>query len=221
MSTLERARKENRPSILGGLVIFPLTKEGRGWVLSRPFQLRNPTPMHGAGAEFGIHPPNGALTGPRRKLASPKPPFVVRPALVSYTSFSSRGSSRGRGPRSPVCGWEKAKPEKLPLCSQPAQRARGAIRPLLGDGPNESALNTVTCVIPLTQMNAGRAAGDGCGLKDLLTEKMVLSQGAKRAASRGRSASPHQKTGLIRMNSQSLTLFWELLGGLQRVWSSL
>lgn len=116
-----------------------------------------------------------------------------------------------------MCGWEKAEPEKLPLCSGPAQKARGAIRPLLGDGPNESTLNAVTCVIPLTQMNAGKAAGEGCGLKDLLTEKMVLSQGAKRAATCGRSASPHQKTGSIRMDSQSLTLFWELLGDLRGV----
>lgn len=81
-------------------------------------------------------------------------------------------------------------PEKLPLCSRPAQGARGAIRLLLGDEPNESALNAVTCVIPLTRMNAGRAGGGSCGLKDLLTEKMGLSQGAERAASRGRSASP-------------------------------
>lgn len=52
---------------------------------------------------------------------------------------------------------------------------------------------------PFTRMNAGRAAGEGCGLKDLLTGKMVLSQGAKCAASRGRSASSHQKTGSIQM----------------------
>lgn len=90
-----------------------------------------------------------------------------------------------------MCGWEKAEPEKLPLCFQSAQVARGAIKPLLGDSPNESALDAVTCVIPLTRMNAGRAAGEGCGLKDLLTEKMALSQGTKRAASRCRSASPH------------------------------
>lgn len=154
--------------------------------------------MHGAGAELGIHPLKGDLIGPRREPASPEPPCTVPPALVSYTPFNScSSSSRGRGPQRPVCGWEKAEPEKLPLCSQPAQKARGAIRPLLGDGPNESALDAVTCVIPLTQMNAGRAAGEGCGLKDLLTEKMVLSQGAKRAASHGRSASPHQKTSSI------------------------
>lgn len=52
---------------------------------------------------------------------------------------------------------------------------------------------------PFTRMNAGRAAGEGCGLKDLLTGKMVLSQGAKCAASRGRTASSHQKTGSIQM----------------------
>lgn len=108
-----------------------------------------------------------------------------------------------------MCGWEKAKPEKLLLCSQPVQRARGAIRLLLGDGQNEFLLNTVTCFIPLTRMNAGRAAREGCGLKDLLTEKMVLSQGAKRAASRGRSPSPLQKTSSIRMDFQTLTFLWE------------
>lgn len=68
---------------------------------------------------------------------------------------------------------------------------------------------------PFDTMNVRRAAGEGCGLKDLLTEKMVLSQGAKRAASRGRSAS-HQKTGSIRMDAQGLTLFWELLEDLWR-----
>lgn len=176
-----------------------------------PYKNSNYDQGQGAEAEFGIQSSQGGPERAQRKPASPEPPFVVCPALASYTPFSIHRSGRDRGPQSPVCGWEKAEPEKLPLCSLPAQVARGAIRPLLGDSPNESALDAVTCVIPLTGMNAGRAAGESCGLKDLLTEKMVLSQGGKRAASRGRSASPHPKTGSIRLDSQDVTLFWEAL----------
>lgn len=63
---------------------------------------------------------------------------------------------------------------------------------------------------PFTGMNAGRAAGEGCGLKDLLTGKMILSLGAKCAASRGRSATSHRKTGPIQMG---LSGFYFVPGG--------
>lgn len=169
------------------------------------------------GLNSGFNPPTGALRGPRgsRPVPSPPWPFVLRLFHIHY--LASTTAAGVEAPRSPVCGWEKDEPEKLPLCSQPAQVARGAIRPLLGDGPNESALNAVTCVIPLTRMNAGSAGGESCGLKDLLTEKMVLSQGAKRAASRGSSACPPQKASSIRMGSQGVTLFCEVLQDLWEV----
>lgn len=63
---------------------------------------------------------------------------------------------------------------------------------------------------PFARVNAGGAAGEGWGLKDLLTEKTVLAQGADCAASRGTSTS-HQKTGSIWMDAQGLTLFWKVL----------
>lgn len=64
---------------------------------------------------------------------------------------------------------------------------------------------------PFDMNECRRAGGESCGLKDLLTGKMVLSQGPKRAASRGRSASPHQRASSIRMHSRGVTLFWKLL----------
>lgn len=123
-STLGRAGKENRPSILGGLAIC--------WVVSqsRPAPELYTNVKYNTGWVLGLTwdsvLPRGALRRPRREPASPEPSFVVCPELASSTPFSFRSSGRGRGPPSPVCGREKAKPEKLPLCSQPAQGARGS-----------------------------------------------------------------------------------------------
>jgi hypothetical protein len=85
---------------------------------------------------------HGTLTGSRASGS----PLCCSSALALYTVFKTGWR---RGPQV-LCGREKARAEKLPLSSQPAQGTRGAIRPLLGDGPNESALDAVTCVIPLT-----------------------------------------------------------------------
>lgn len=102
---------------------------------------------HGAEAGFGIHSSPRGERVPLKDTdgaGQSQSPLLFVLSLLHIRDLASAAAAGVAGPQGPVCGWEKAGPEKLPLCSQLAGGDRGAIRLLLGDGPNESALDAVT-----------------------------------------------------------------------------
>lgn len=80
----------------------------------------------GLGLNLGSSPPKGRPTGPEG-AGGPELPFVwVLHLFQTHCLASAAATEAGaEAPRSPVCGWEKAEPEKL-LCALAGSSSQGS-----------------------------------------------------------------------------------------------